>query len=394
MARASPSGPAREAAREAALGISWSCAGGLHSVLRLLLRKGPEAIWSASHRRLVEWGVSPSVAGRFEAKRREFTVDDAETVLSARDLLFVPFGSPQYPRELIQLEHPPAGLFARGTDQALSWLLNVPRVTIVGTRKATAYGAWAAEAFAAAFASNGVAVVSGMALGIDGRAHRAVLGAGGLTIAILGCGADIVYPRSHGSLYQRILEQGVILSELPPGTPPDRWTFPRRNRLLAALGDAVLVIEGSRVSGAMQTANWSLELGRPVFAVPGPISVESHRGCNQLLYEGAGPAVDPCVAVEDFFLETRIHTKESGRDGRVAGGMSSTPDRAGLRVGGASESPHGESILAALDGGPFSVDGLMEATGLSARQVNVALAQLEIMGKIVRAGPGQFIRAP
>ncbi len=187
-------------------------------------------------------------------------------------------------------------------------------MTIVGTRKATAYGARAAEAFAAAFASRGVAVVSGMALGIDGRAHRASLEVGGLTVGVLGCGADIVYPRSHRTLYERILEQGVILSELPPGTPPGRWTFPQRNRLLAALGDAVLVVEGSRLSGAMQTADRSLELGRPVFAVPGPISVESHSGCNQLLYEGAVPAVDPCVTVEDFFLQTRIHTNESGRN--------------------------------------------------------------------------------
>jgi DNA protecting protein DprA len=265
---------------------------------------------------------------------------------------------------------------------------------VVGTRKATGYGVRAAEAFAAAFASRGVAVVSGMALGIDGRAHRASLEVGGLTIAVLGCGADIAYPRSHKTLSERITEQGVLLSELPPGTPPGRWTFPQRNRLLAALGDAVLVVEGSRLSGSMQTANRALELGRPVFVVPGPISVESHSGCNQLLYEGAAPAVDPCVTVEDFFLQTRILRKESGRDILAADGTSATRDMPTGTARRGSEKPQGESILTALDGGPCSVDDLMEVVGLNARQVNVALAELEVMGRIVRAGPGQFIRAP
>ncbi len=168
-------------------------------------------------------------------------------------------------------------------------------MTIVGTRRATPYGLRATEAFASAFAAAGVAVVSGMALGIDGRAHQAALDAGGLTVAVLGCGADVVYPQRHRGLYESISEDGVVLSELPPGTPPARWTFPHRNRLLAALGDAVLVTEGSRTSGALQTAGWALELGRPVFAVPGPIAMDCHEGCNRLLYDGAGPALDPWV---------------------------------------------------------------------------------------------------
>lgn len=239
--------------------------------------------------------------------------------------------------------------------------------------------------------------MSGMALGIDGRAHLAALHAGGLTVAVLGCGADVVYPRSHRAIYEKILEQGVVLSELPPGARPERWTFPLRNRLLAALGDAVLVVEGSRTSGAMQTADRSLDLGRPVFAVPGPISTDSHSGCNHLLYEGAVPAVDPCVTVEDFFLQTRIDTNMSGRFAPVDGGMWSAGGRGGVTVCSARESPHGEhgeSILAVLAGGPCSIDGLVETAGLSARQVSIALAQLEVTGRVARAGPGCFIRAP
>ncbi len=380
--------------REAALGLSWLCAGGTHSLLRLLQRWGPETIWRAPRHRLLDCGINLPTAIRLEAKRREFAVEEAEALLLERNIAFLPYGSPRYPRELMQLEHPPAGLFARGSDRALSRLLSLSRVTIVGTRKATGYGLRAAEAFAATFASKGVAVVSGMALGIDGRAHRASLDAGGLTVGVLGCGVDVVYPRYHRLLYERIQAEGVILSELPPGTPPTRWTFPRRNRLLAALGDALLVVEGSTVSGALQTAAWSLDLGRPVFVVPGPISVESHKGCNQLLYEGAGPAVDPCVTVEDFFLQTRIHTTEYGRAGAGQRAAPVASDQMDLLDRSASERQRADSILTALGDGPCSVDGLSGSTGLSARQLNIALAGLEIVGLVFRAGPGQFIRAP
>jgi len=381
-------------AREAALGLSWLCAGGISSLLRLLSRRGPMAVWRAPRRRLVEWGIDPSTATRFEAKRQEFALDEAEAVLRERNIAFLPYGSAGYPRELMQLELPPAGLFARGPESALSRLLSVSRITIVGTRKATTYGLRAAEVFATAFVGKGVAVVSGMALGIDGRAHQATLDAGGLTVGILGCGVDVVYPSRHLGLYEKIREEGVILSELPPGTPPARWTFPRRNRLLAALGDALLVIEGSLISGALQTAGWSLDLGRPVFVVPGPISIECHKGCNQLLYEGAGPAIDPCVTVEDFFLQTRIHTCEYGRAGA---GEDATPivgGQMGLFDRSAPKQPGADSILKALGDGPCSVDRLIDSTGLSARQLNIALGELEIVGLVARAGPGQFIRAP
>ena len=143
----------------------------------------------------------------------------------------------------------------------------------------------------AAFAARGVAVISGMALGIDGRSHEAALEAGGMTVAVLGCGADIVYPARHRSLYELIAGKGLILSELPPGTPPAAWTFPHRNRLLAALGDAVVVIEGAPTSGAMQTADQAAGLGRPVFAVPGSIYSDNQRGCNLLVRDGvdSGP---------------------------------------------------------------------------------------------------------
>lgn len=378
-------------AYRAALGLAWLSETGCHSVLRLLGREGPEQIWGAPRGRLLEWGMAPSTAAKFEEKRRCFVAAEAEARLQRDGVRFLPFGSPHYPRELSHLCHPPAGLFVRGCEEALERLVAAPRVTIVGTRKATGYGVRAAEAFAAAFAVAEVVVVSGMALGVDGRAHEATLRDEGLTLAVLGCGVDVVYPRRHRSLYERIARAGVLASELPPGTPPSRWTFPHRNRLLAALGDAVVVVEGSRTSGALQTADWALELGRPVFAVPGPILAGTHEGCNRLLYDGAHAALDPCVTVEDFLLITRMERgerRQSRRSQRVGHGQGNR-DAPPLLLDGRKR-----SILEALESGPCSVDDLVAATGLPVREITAALAELELMGRTARAGPGIHIRAP
>jgi DNA processing protein len=376
---------------EAALGLAWLSQSGCHAVLRMLEREGPEAIWWASRRRLLEWGMAPSAVMGFEEKRRRFALEEAEALLTRTGVRFLPYGSEYYPVELGHLRFPPAGLFVRAAETALECLLAAPRVTIVGTRKATVHGLRTAEAFASAFAARAVAVVSGMALGVDGRAHQAALETRGLTVAVLGCGADLVYPRHHRWLYEKIAEAGIILSELPPGTAPARWTFPHRNRLLAALGDSAVVVEASRTSGALQTANWALELGRPVFAVPGPINTDGHQGCNMLLYDGAIPALDPCVTVEDFLLQTRIERRQrrATDDARrpQRGGEAERYPLRGVVAGG-------EGILEALESGPSSVDGLMSRTGLTARAITAALAELELGGFAMRAGPGIYIRAP
>jgi DNA processing protein len=228
-----------------------------------------------------------------------------------------------------------------------------------------------------------------MAMGVDTRAHRATVETGGLTAAVLGCGADIVYPGSNRWLYGKIAAEGAIISELPPGSPPAPWTFPHRNRLLAALGDAVLVVEAPVTSGALQTADAALELGRPVFTVPGSIYAEGYRGCNRLLYDGAGPAVEPCVTVEDFLLQTRIE-----RGQRQVHGCS--PLTARSRQGSRSSAPgsRNERVWAALGAGACSVDVLVERTGLTARELNAALAELELEGLTRRVGPGIYARGP
>ncbi len=409
--RRGTSGPPFEVA---ALGLAWVLLSGSHPVLKLLGRVPAQELWRADLRTLETWGLASVSASRFVEARRSFRVDVALAVMREAGVGFVGYGSPLYPEELTHLGYPPAGLFYKGHPGALPALSRMPRITVVGTRRATAYGLRAATAFTQAFAEAGVAVVSGLALGIDGQAHQATLEVGGLTVAVLGCGVDVVYPRRHWRLYARVAKEGLLLSELPPGTAPTRWTFPQRNRLLAALGDAVLVAEGSRTSGAMQTAAEAACLGRPVFAVPGPFDVENHSGCNRLLYDGALPALEPRETVQDFLEETRI--ARAGRDcwssWRVASGdvtQSSSlveEDGPSQRVGlGASEEIRRLSdsparaldrarVLEELVAEPRSIDDLVVRTGLTARRVAVLLAELEVGGKIVQMGPGLYIRAP
>jgi DNA processing protein len=374
----------------AALALAFVCHSGGNSILRLLNTMGPEQIWSAPPSRLIEAGMSEPVALRFVRLRGALVPREAERSVAAAGLRFVAHGTRLYPERLTDLSHPPAGLFVKGDLERLQSLSELPRVTIVGTRRATGYGTRAARDFTAAFAARGIAVVSGMALGIDGRCHEAALDAGGMTAAVLGCGADIVYPPRHGGLYQLIAKNGVILSELPPGAPPATWTFPNRNRLLAALGDAVLVIEGSPTSGAMQTADQTAGLGRPVFAVPGSIYLDNHRGCNLLVRDGGGAALDPEATVEEFLLLTRIERGERRPPERQAGpvrGTGQDPFRDLVTAGR-------EAILEAIEERAYSIDALVLRTGITARHLAAALAELELAGLATRAGPGLYIRAP
>jgi DNA processing protein len=376
---------------EAALGLAWLGTSAGHSLLRLLKLEGVAAVWGASTKRLVGLGIAPTVASAFGEYRRGFDPGNAERLLTQAGAWFVPFGAAEYPPELVHLEFPPAGLFVRGSKECLQRLAAVPRVTIVGTRKPSADGLRATEAFTAAFCGRGVAVVSGMALGIDGRAHRVALDSGGLTVAVLGCGIDVVYPRSHGWLHQKIARKGLLMSELPPGTMPTRWTFPHRNRILAALGDAVMVVEAPVRSGALQTANSALNLGRPVFSVPGSIFVDTHVGCHQLLRDGAAVAAVPGEAVEDFLAQTRI---DRGERLEAESRVSAARDGVARTFGDAGGGERGSSVLEALAACASGVDGLVESTGLAVRDVMAALAGLELAGLVVRTSPGVYARAP
>jgi DNA processing protein len=221
-----------------------------------------------------------------------------------------------YPDHLDVFEDAPDLLFVRGT------LPKNPGVGIVGTRRCTAYGLELAEAYGRAVAATGWLVVSGLARGIDGAAHRGMVSAAGVGVAVLGCGIDVTYPREHRRLGEQILEAGgAIVSEYPPGSRPDAWKFPPRNRIIAGLSAAVVVVEAAKTGGALITAVKAAEYGIPVFAMPGDVDRRTSEGTNRLIRDGAFPVLDPDDLIEELGLvyglaHRQRKDKQVGIDGR------------------------------------------------------------------------------
>jgi DNA processing protein len=262
-----------------------------------------------------------------------------------------------YPLLLAQIPDPPARLWLRG--DAASDLLERPSVAIVGARACSGYGRAAARLLATEAAAAGAVVVSGMARGIDGEAHRGALAAGGTTVAVLGCGVDRDYPAAHAGLAEAIVESGgLVVSEYEPGVEPAPWRFPARNRIIAGLACATVVVEARERSGALITADFALEDGREVLAVPGEITSTLSAGSNALLRQGATPATCAGDVLEALGLESR---------------------RADPRIPG---DPAAEAVLAAIAAGAATPDGLTRATGLAAAELASALALLELAGVV------------
>jgi DNA processing protein len=274
-------------------------------------------------------------------------------------------GRPGYPPLLAELYDPPARLYLRGGAPEI---LARTSVAVVGARSCSPYGAQVARELSRDLAALGVVVVSGLARGIDGEAHRGALAAGGLTVAVLGCGIDRDYPRAHAQLAGRIAESGLIVSEYPPGVEPAPWRFPARNRIVAGLAQATVVVEARERSGALITADFALELGRDVFAVPGEITSGLSRGTNDLIRQGA----TPLLAVDDV-LE--------------ALGLERPPARVATAT-----SPEGRAVLDFLAAGAASLDEVSRATGVGSAEVAVALTELELAG-LVSQGDGRYRRA-
>ena len=209
-------------------------------------------------------------------------------MIKTRPAVRIGIDDERYPALLKDIHDPPSQLYCIGD---LS-LLSMQCVAVVGTRRCSPYGRWAAGEIARAVAGSGTCVVSGMASGIDSAAHKGALDAGGKTIAVFGTGVDICFPASNAGLYERIAESGLIVSEYEPGEGPMAWHFPARNRIISGLSRATIVVEGAIKSGSMITASLALEQGRDVFAVPGNINQPNSRGVNKLIADGASPIMD------------------------------------------------------------------------------------------------------
>ncbi len=275
-------------------------------------------------------------------------------------------GRAGYPALLAELHDPPARLYLRGGPAEI---LSRTAVAMVGARSCSRYGAQVARDLARELAAAGVVVVSGLARGIDGEAHRGALAGGGLTVAVLGCGIDRDYPRAHAELARRIAGSGLMVSEYPPGVEPAPWRFPARNRIVAGLASATVVVEARERSGALITADFALELGREVFAVPGEITSGLSKGTNDLIRQGA----TPLLGADDVF---------------EALGLERAPPAAP-----ASLSPEAGAVLAVLADGAAALDELARATGLGSPEVAVALTELELAG-LVAGGDGLYRVSP
>jgi DNA processing protein len=266
---------------------------------------------------------------------------------------------PAFPPLLHAIHDPPAGLFLRGVSETA--LLNRAGVAIVGARSCSPYGAQVARKLGRELAAAGLVVVSGLARGVDGEAHRGALEAGGATVGVLGCGIDRDYPAAHRELAERIRATGLTISEYAPGVEPAPWRFPARNRIIAGLTAATVVVEARERSGALITADLALEEGREVFAVPGEITSALSQGTNDLLRLGAGPLTDAADVLEVFGL-SREHAEP------------------------ADLTPAADKALSRLRDSPMSADELARATGLDAGVLASVLTELELAGCAVASG--------
>lgn len=289
---------------------------------------------------------------RYSAFRRGFDGRAFAARLAAAGIVFVGRSDSPFPPLLRAIHDPPPGLFVRGGGAPE--LLAAPSVAIVGARACSAYGASVARMLGRELAAAGLVVVSGLARGVDGEAHRGALEAGGLTVAVLGCGVDRDYPAAHRELAARIRERGLVVAEYAPGVEPAPWRFPARNRIVAGLARATIVVEARQASGALITADLALEEGREVFSVPGEITSALSSGTNALLRLGA----TPLTSVDDV-LESL--------------GIEHAPPR-GPEPGGAAA-----AVLARLRDSGAAADELVRATGLGAAEVAAALAELELV---------------
>ena len=275
----------------------------------------------------------------------------------------------RYPDSLRDAGDAPWALIGRGDPGLLASLEPFGTVTIVGARRATSYGREIARELGRELAAAGLVVVSGLAFGIDACSHRGALD-GGRTIAVLGCGADVAYPASHRSLWRRITEQGLVLSELPPGSAPWRWTFPARNRIMAALAGMTVVVEAAVRSGSLITADLAADLGRDLGAVPGPVNSRASAGPNNLLAGGA------CV----------VRDAQDVLDAMLGAGAQRLE-----RVGPPLD-PELAAVLDAVDAGSTSCDAVAAALDLSGPAAGAALARLELLGYVTCSQLGTYSR--
>jgi DNA processing protein len=326
-----------------------------------------ERAWHASSTELRSAGLDRRSLQNLLAARSALDLDHELERVAAVGAHVLTWESANYPQLLREISAPPPVLYVKGTITGEdAWA-----VAVIGARRASDYGREVTRRLASALARNGITVVSGMARGIDGEAHRAALKAGGRTIAVLGCGIDRTYPPEHHRLAQEIAARGALVSDYPLGTEPEGKNFPPRNRIISGLSLGVLVVEAAVRSGALITADYAAEQGRDVFAVPGSILARGSAGTNALIRDGAKIVLGP----EDVLEELNL---------------AMVAERAEVRQALPADEIEA-ALLTYLSADPTHVDELQQRMGLPVAQVTSALALMELKGMVRQVGGMKYV---
>lgn len=325
--------------------------------------------WNAEARALRAAGLDRRALENLLKTRATRDLDAEMERISSQGVSILTWEDEGYPHLLRQIYDPPPVLYLKG--QLLSedeWA-----VAVVGTRAATTYGKEVATRIAGGLARNGVTIISGLARGIDSTAHRAALEAGGRTIGVLGCGLDIIYPPENRRLATQIVQQGALVSEYPLGTPPEGGNFPPRNRIISGMSLGAVIVEAGRRSGALITAEYALDQGREVFAVPGNIFRRASQGTNTLIQEGATPV----LSVEDILEALNLSMISQQQAVRAIIPENETESR----------------LLEYLSADPIHVDEIGQQVGLPISEVTSALALMELKGMVRQVGGMHYVLA-
>lgn len=324
-----------------------------------------EGAWDGSYNDFLHIdGITPKLADKIIKRKDEKNLLKEIGDIESKGINIITIDNDKYPEKLKTIYDPPCILYSRGNMKKCLGYIGV-----VGSRKCTQYGRFIAKTISRLLCDYGVGIVSGMARGIDTEAHLGALSGGGFTCAVLGCGLDIVYPPENKKLMEEIVREGIVFSEYPPGTEPYQSNFPARNRIISGLSDGVLVVEAGEKSGALITADFALEQGREVFAVPGNIMSEPSKGTNALIKDGAKMVTD----VADILCEIGIDFEIKNIDNA-----------------GHSFTPKEKMLLDVISNSPIFIDDLIESVSLKVNEVNSILTLLELKG-FIRVLPGKFV---
>ncbi len=340
-------------------------------LLLLSYFKTAEKAWKGTATEYKSIGITGKTYEAFDIFRQHFDYSKIQSALKVKGIKYISQHDEIYPKSLLKLSNPPIGLFAKGEITLLKEELIV---AVVGSRKMTSYGNQVSQLFVEELVRAGAVIISGLAMGIDAAAHSAALESNGKTIAVLGNGVNVPYPQENFSLYEKILSSNnLIISEYPPDISPTKGSFPARNRIIAALSRAVLIPEAVKDSGSLITATNAIELGIPIFAVPGQITSQQSQGTSYLIQNGAKLVIEP----EDILKSFDLSGKSTSRRKLLLEKLSISQDA--------------KKVLELLLQEPMSVDTLSKKNMMEVTEVSRIITLLELQGYVKDSGNGKFV---